>query len=124
MGPGRETGRRPRLQVGPKDSDETCMVRCLILTALLVFSSTGCFIIEELNASMQLMEDHSPLEPEKEESEDFEVVRPKLDEDFWENSRTITPGSGGGADIVTCNLRGKIQFMKRTECINGGGKPK
>ncbi len=99
------------------------MVRYLLVCTLLAFTTTGCFVIDEIDSGMKFMEEHSALEPEPEETEETSdaVVRPGFD---WQSSRTITPGSRGNSDVVSCNLRGQVQFMKRDDCINRGGKPK
>ncbi len=101
------------------------MVRGLLILVLLAGFNTGCFVIEELDSGLKILEDHAPLAEREEESDTKAAAAPaKADKDFWKNSRTIAPGSGGGADVVSCKIRGQLQFMKRTDCVNRGGQPK
>ena len=102
------------------------MGRCLLICTFLAFSTTGCFVIEELDQGMKLLEVHWSSDEsakEREEAEEAERYVPaKVDPDFWKNARTITPGSASSSGMVSCNLRGQVQFMKRDDCVNRGGK--
>lgn len=95
------------------------VIACVVL-------STGCFVVEEIDAGMALMEKHGgqhgnrTAQAEAEE----EAVKPRgnVDLEYWKNARTITSGEGSG-DVTSCNLRGQLQFMKRDDCIRRGGEP-
>ena len=100
------------------------MVRCLLICAFLAYSTTGCFVVEELDRGMKFMEEHTAPEPEPEETEEAPKAAAKSGSDYWQNSRTISPGAGGNSNVVSCNLRGQVQFMKRDDCTNRGGTPK
>ena len=93
------------------------VIACLALT-------TGCFVIEEIDSGMALMEKHGGQHGNRtaEAEEEAPKAAGKVDLEYWENARTITSGEGS-KDVTSCNLRGQLQFMKRDDCIRRGGQP-
>ena len=95
------------------------MIQRLLLALGLVVSLSGCFVVEELDNAAALLPD-TPAE-EKAEPEAAQAPA-KPDSDYWKNSRTIAPGGDTGG-VVSCNIRGQVQFMKADDCRRRGGRP-
>ena len=107
--------------------------RILALAAVLALGP-GCFVIDELDAGMELMKESSPNGGKKAAAEPAPepVARTKKKPDarvalakWWKGARTPTSGpkdGGPAADIVTCRLGGKTLFMTKTDCEVQGGK--
>jgi hypothetical protein len=99
------------------------MVRGILILAFLASFNLGCFVIDEIDSGMKTLEAHTPTSAKEEESDTAKAAPAKVDDNFWQNARSIAPGSDKG-NVVSCNLRGQVQFMKRDDCINRGGHPK
>jgi hypothetical protein len=93
----------------------------------------GCFVIDELDNGMQLMEETSPSKkkaPAEEPEPEVEVARRKGPSarkalaDWWKNARTPTSGPEDpdtATEIVTCHIAGATRFMSKTDCEVQGG---
>lgn len=97
-------------------------LRLLLACLLLSSFSTGCWVIEEIDAGQELLEKHSAkVEEVEEEDPDKEwAFMEKLDPEYWAKARTITKGEGN-SDIVNCKVGGSTQFMKKSECAGRNG---
>ena len=100
------------------------MVARLLVCALLAGSLTGCFVVDELDKSRALLRTKPPPKTVEEEPK---AAPAKPASDYWEHARTFAPG-GGGHDgenaVVSCQVRGQQQFMKRDDCLRRGGRPR
>ena len=100
---------------------------CLMLVALL---SSGCFVLDEIDAGMEIMEAHTPADkkkPKQAESDGEEPEKPPTYNEsvagWFENATTLGPRSEGGDNpVVKCKLGGAVRFTKRTDCRSQGGE--
>jgi hypothetical protein len=97
--------------------------------AVLAVALSGCGIFDELAEGNKKMDLYMKKKPGSEESGDAPAApagkRMRASEYFasQKNARTLTPGTVS-SDIVSCKLSGGTQFMKESECVSRGGKPK
>ena len=96
----------------------------LAIASLLM--STGCFVVEEIDSGMKLMEKHGGQHGNRTAQAEAEAEEAKpsrgVDLEYWKSARTITSGERS-KDVTSCNLRGQLQFMNRDDCIRRGGEP-
>ena len=103
----------------------------LALAPILLFGS-GCFVFDEIDKGMKIMEAHSPnrnkkkQEEEAKDSEKSPTYRETVHA-WWKDAKTlsISPGDRKASDdpMVLCNHRGKTVFTKKSDCIARGGQP-
>ncbi len=91
----------------------------------------GCFVLEEIDAGMTFMEEHSPEEtkeeaPERSWSGSSKTAKsPRRDsEAWWSRARSLAPGTASEAssDIVRCEVGSSLQYTSRTDCRLRGGR--
>ncbi len=91
----------------------------------------GCFVLEEIDAGMTFMEEHSPEEtkeepPERSWSRSSETARSsrRESEDWWSRARSLAPGTTteASSDIVRCEVGSSVQYTNRTDCKLRGGR--
>ena len=108
------------------------MQRLLWISLLLVVStSNGCMVIDELDKAAAMM-------PEKEQSQDEgkdgavasatsggakENALLRQSKQWWDRATSLSP-TGLESSIVSCRLRGETQFMSKDNCLSRGGKPR
>ena len=94
------------------------------LLTLLLSTSLGCPIMDELNNANEEMDEF--VRKGAPEEEELAAGQPQTVEsrskEWWGkakslDSRTLNPA------IVSCRLRSGTQFMARDECLNRGGQP-
>lgn len=93
----------------------------LLFCVWIACSLSGCFVVDELDSARALLPD-KPADKVAEEAAPKKEPA-KADPDYWKNSRTFAPG-GGDNGVVSCNVRGQVQFMKRDDCKRRGGQPR
>ena len=107
------------------------MRRVLILCAV-AWLCQGCFVFDEIDAGMELMEQHSPKKNEPKEptriaassaAEEEPGFVERLRE--WYDARREAPPPERDPDdgVVRCNMRGVSKFMRKSECLLQGGDP-
>jgi hypothetical protein len=107
---------------------------CIAALVALLATGPGCFVIDELDNGMELMEGNSPSskkqEPEPAPVPTRTAQRRKGPEarkaltDWWKGARTPASGPEDGAptiEIVSCRIGGEIRFMSKTDCEVQGG---
>ena len=91
----------------------------------------GCFVLDEIDSGMKLMEQHSPKETKEEAPErswggsSKTATSPRRDsEDWWSRARSLAPGTASEAssDIVRCEVGSSVQYTSRTDCRLRGGR--
>ncbi len=97
---------------------------------LIVSTSSGCMIMDELDKSAALM-------PDSEKSKDSGNVGAedtasrqsamkdeliKQSKQWWNRATSIHP-AGLDSNIVSCRLGDRTQFMPKDSCLVQGGKP-
>jgi len=106
----------------------------LALTAALLASVPGCFVVDELDSGLEQMKASSPkahkraaaepaAEPETATSDRTADARLALRK-WWKHARTPTSGPKDPARataIVSCHVAGQTRFMSRTDCEVQGG---
>jgi hypothetical protein len=106
-------------------------MRILALAAVLAFGP-GCFVIDELDAGMDLMDEVSAGrkkpsgEPAPETAADEKKANARVAvSKWWKSARTPSSGPKDPAtatEIVTCRLDGQTLFMSKTDCEVQGGR--
>jgi len=113
------------------------MVLRTIAAALIASLCLGCFITDELDKSMDLME-HPRFGDAPAKEEPAPAARtskrslPKVDpsaaaakaKSWWQEKARTLGSEEIDESLVRCELRGKSQFMRREECRSRGGVPK
>ena len=102
------------------------------LALLLLVSAlcSGCFVFDELDAGMEIMEAHTPADKKKpaaaKAGEEEGEKPPTYNESvagWFENAKTLGPReSGGDNPMVQCKIGGSTRFTKRTDCLTQGGE--
>jgi len=94
---------------------------------------TGCFVLDELDAGMEIMESHTPADKKKPKTENAkagpEAEKPPTYQQavssWFGNAKTLSksPGEDEGDDpVVSCRHAGKTLFTKRSACLARGGE--
>ena len=91
-----------------------------ILASLVLATTFGCSIVEELDNAAAMME-HNGSE-KKSETAKAEEDEPKKKGIDWTVSRSLHAGEID-ASIVRCSFGGSAQFMRVDDCRLRGGKP-
>ena len=90
----------------------------------------GCFVVEEIDQGMEIMEQHS-AKTEKSEAEAHsdpsrsKSKSPRRDsERWWSRMRSLAPGTSSEArsDIVRCEIDGAVQYTSESNCRLRGGR--
>jgi len=107
----------------------------LALTAAVLASGPGCFVVDELDSGMEKMKASAPgahkraTEPEPapeaaradpDRSADARLALRK----WWKNARTPTSGPkdpSRATAIVSCHVAGQTRFTSRSDCEIQGG---
>ncbi len=104
----------------------------LILLSLVTLLASGCFVFEEIDNAMEIIDAHTSLENKKKQEE-----KAKLDDGeklptyaetvggWFENAKSLLPRehTSSGDPIVRCTVQGRTLFTKRGDCIARGGSP-
>jgi hypothetical protein len=102
----------------------------LVLVLLLSALCAGCFVFDEIDAGMEIMEAHTPADKKKPaaaaKAEADGEKPPTYNESvqgWFENAKTLAPRKEGGDNpMVQCKLGGSTRFTKRTDCRTQGGE--
>lgn len=104
----------------------------LVLVILVALLCSGCFVMDELDAGMEIMDAHTPADKKKakaaetaEAGEEPEKP-PTYDEavtGWFQNAQTLGPRKEGGDNpMVKCEIGGSVRFTKRVDCRSQGGR--
>jgi hypothetical protein len=99
---------------------------------VLCFALAGCFVFDELDSGMEMMEKNSPQNAKKAEAPAGEDPnKPPSGDAWWSSAKSIdrrsADESADPADptqLVSCRLSGGTRFMRRGDCLSQGGTPK
>jgi len=109
------------------------MQHLLWISLLLVVStSNGCMVIDELDSAAALMPGKG--KSKNEAKQDASVVAAtsgaerknailRRSKEWWKSATSLAP-AGLESSIVSCRLRGETQFMSKDNCLSRGGKPR
>jgi hypothetical protein len=108
------------------------MVLRLVALALVTILALGCFVLDELDKSKELMdkpsfssqEEKKPEAPAQPQAAPGKAPagRPSVG-DWWKKTRSLAPGDVS-SEVVRCGLDGAVQFMRRPDCLARGGTPR
>jgi hypothetical protein len=94
-------------------------------TILSLAGSFGCSIWDELDSANEKMDAFSKTKGE-EEAPTVDPEAPPTPQarstKWWSQARSLD-SKPMTESIVRCRLNGGLQFMRRDECLNRGGKP-
>lgn len=92
----------------------------------------GCFALDELDKGAEIMEQHSGASTHKKKEAVAQSAAPAEDQptpeerlrEWWSNARTLGSEEGDTEDpLVSCALRGRTEFVRRSDCLVRGGRP-
>jgi hypothetical protein len=103
-------------------------VLLLVLCGLLV---SGCFVFEEIDKGMEIMEAHTPAANKKKQEQDALAESGEKPPTYaekvggwFENAKSLAPGDSTSADpLIACRTGGRTLFTKRADCLARGGQP-
>lgn len=117
-------------------SADTVLMRVLLFGLLVCVLSTGCFVFDELDAGMEIMDSHTSHANKKREAEKKAAKAGKGDadekpptyagavQDWFQNAKTLGPREPSGDDpLIQCALGGSTRFMRQSDCVSQGGRP-
>lgn len=104
----------------------------LLLAAILC---SGCFVFDEIDAGMELMEKHSPKASKSKQAQKAPepASQKKGLRAWWDEQKALAlerrarreeaakPPPDPEDALVSCRVSGKIQFVRGKDCQNRGG---
>jgi hypothetical protein len=104
----------------------------LLLPLLASLALSGCFVFDEIQRGIDLMDEHSaasakkPKKPEPASAPASESSLPELKNQlaqWWNNALEEEPPLSDPSDgIVRCDVRGTVSFTRKSECAVRGGR--
>jgi len=100
---------------------------CLLAACLLL---SGCFVFDEIDAGMEMMEKTGPQPPKQEAPDPGADAKKPSGQEWWSNAKSLSAEDaeavppGDPKQLVTCRIGGGSRFMRRGDCVSQGGKPK
>jgi len=105
-------------------------LRTFALVIPLVFGS-GCFVFDELDAGMEIMESHTPADKKKakQAGQKAEGEKPPTYQEslqaWWGEAKSINVSKEARLaeddPMVPCKHQGKTVFTRRSDCVARGG---
>lgn len=116
--------------MGGRPADPMPMVFRAIGIALLAVSLSGCWVMDEIDASSKKLDLYTGKSAKQAAEAEAAAAAPPARKrqrigDYFanqKNARTLTKGQLPG-DIVSCKTGSGTQFMKQSECLQRGGTP-
>ena len=108
-------------------------LRKLLLPLLASLGLSGCFVFDEIQKGIDLIDQHSPaarkINAKQAEPESVPESEPKLPElkaqvaQWWNNALEEEPPlQDPDNGIVRCDVRGTVSFMRKSDCAVRGGR--
>ena len=100
-----------------------------MILSLVALLSSGCFVFEEIDKGMEIMEAHTPASKRKqaEEAQVPEGEKPPTYAEkvgsWFENAKSLSPHESSGEPLISCRAGGRTLFTKRADCLARGGRP-
>ncbi len=102
----------------------------LLVVSLFSCLCFGCFVFDEIDAGMDILEQHSPKDDESETAARSGESRsksksPRRESDgWWKRARSLAPGTSSEAksDIVRCQIDGAVHYTSKSNCRLRGGR--
>jgi len=94
-------------------------IALLVLCACL----SGCFVFDELEAGEKIMEQNA-AKPEAAPAQP--AAAHQTGSGWWANAKSLrdAPADPGNNPAVACQIGGSTRFMRRSDCLSQGGRPK
>ena len=85
---------------------------------------SGCFVFDELDAGEKIMEQNAPAKPAAAPAQP--AAAPQTGSGWWANAKSLsdTPADSGADPAVACEIGGSMRFMRKSDCLSQGGRPK
>lgn len=104
--------------------------------ALVLWLSTGCFVLEEIDNGMAIMEAHTPHDKKKaaadkkkaeDEAEGSLIAHLQAGAEgvasWWGEAKEPAEPQRDPSDVVVnCDLSGRTQFLRKSDCRLRGGR--
>jgi hypothetical protein len=116
-------------------------MRGLLTTILLGigFLASGCFVFDEIDSGMEIMEAHTPAANKAKAAEEAKGTKGGKDgeaaptygqvtQEWWKDATSLSSAPEEETDgpdpnaTVTCKHDGKTFFTRRSDCLARGGK--
>jgi hypothetical protein len=108
-------------------------MRWLPVLFLIPLLTSGCFVFEELDKGMEIMDAHTPKKvKEQEEAEAAKLANGEKPPTYaqsvgswFQNAKSLAPREQTASDdpMVKCTAQGRMLFTKRSDCLARGGSP-
>jgi hypothetical protein len=106
-------------------------MRWLPVLMLIPWLTSGCFVFEELDKGMEIMEAHTPKKQKEEEAAAklAEGEKPPTYAqsvgNWFQNAKSLAPREQTASDdpMVPCTAQGRTLFTRRSDCLARGGRP-
>jgi hypothetical protein len=104
------------------------MRRVLPLLAI-AFLLSGCFVFDEIDAGMEMM-DKGPKKEEPAPEPAGGAAKKPAGQEWWSTAKSLSREDADAAppgdpqQLVTCRIGGGSRFMRRGDCVSQGGAPK
>ena len=104
-------------------------MRAVVLTILIAFvaTSTGCMVLDEVDAAAAKMPPSKSKAKDPEEAAETSVADRssallEQSQQWWQQATSLAPTSLE-ASIVRCRFPNSTQYMSRDDCLGRGGTP-
>jgi len=110
------------------------LLRLVALAAVLMLAS-GCFVFEELDKGMEIMESHTPADKKKPatagaggaegEAAEAPPTYQQAVSSWFEGAHTLSKSpdeEAGENPMVSCRHGGRTFFSRRSDCLARGGE--
>jgi hypothetical protein len=106
----------------------------VVFLCLLAAFWCGCFVFEEIDAGMEMMDKHSPAAKKTPGGKDGAPAQPDKDGEkpvtyaekvggWWQNATSLSSQPNASKEpFVQCTAGGKTFFTKKSDCQARGGR--
>ena len=103
-----------------------------VLLLIVPLLGSGCFVFEEIDKGMEIMEAHTPTKNKQKREEEEKLAQGEKPLTYsqkvggwFENAKSLAPRehTSSGDPMVSCAAQGRSFFTKRSDCLARGGRP-
>lgn len=104
----------------------------VVLLCLFAAFWCGCFVFDELDKGMEIMDAHSPKRNQKaaeqkaQDGEDAEKPPTYAEKvgGWWQNATSLSSKPNASSEpFVQCTASGQTFYTKQSDCLARGGRP-
>jgi hypothetical protein len=125
---------RALLHLGPAFVDGyEVKARLLTLSLLASLALPGCFVFDEIQKGIDIMDSHSAAPTKKQADQAHAESKPEAESKLPEYKAKLAkwwthaleeepPAKDPNNGIVRCDLQGKVSFTRKSDCTSRGGR--